>query len=132
VWKQLGVDVTVKPQDTSALDATLLSTGNWDIAWEVFNLSSPDQLVPILSGAVPPNGDNFAHIDNAAYDSGVAKAGLVAGTAGCAAWLKAESNLVSAADVIPFANQAVKTFGSGAKFDQSFTLIPTSIRMLAG
>lgn len=131
VWKQLGVLINLKPQDATAVGSTLLSTGDWDIAWETFNLSSPDQLVPILSGPVPPNGNNFAHIDNAGYNAGVAKASATLGAAGCADWLKAEANLVSAADVIPFANQVIKTFGTGARFDQAFTLIPTSIRMQA-
>lgn len=131
VWKRLGVKVTAKPQDSTAIGTTLFSTGDWDIAWEPVGVSSPDQLVPFLSGPTPPNGNNFAGITNAAYSSAVTKASAVSGTAGCANWLKAEANVVSAADVIPFANQIVKTFGSGARFGQSLSLIPTSIRMLA-
>jgi peptide/nickel transport system substrate-binding protein len=131
MWKQLGVDVTVKPQDQTAISGTLFSTGDWDISWEPLGVSSPDQLVPFLSGPVPPNGTNFASIGNADYDAGVAKASSEPGAAGCADWLTAEANLVRAADVIPFANQVVKTFGNGARFDQALTLIPMTIRMVA-
>jgi peptide/nickel transport system substrate-binding protein len=82
-----------------------------------------------MSGAVPPNGTNFGHISNAAYDAGVAQAAKISGTAGCSAWLAAEANLVRDADVIPFANQVIKFFGAGAKFQVTGEVIPTSIRM---
>ena len=36
------------------------------------------------------------------------------GTDGCQTWADAESALVKAADVVPFANNIVKTFGKGA------------------
>lgn len=130
-WKQLGVKITAKPQANTAVTNTLFGTGDWDISWEALNVSSPDQLVPFLSGPVPPNGTNFGHIDNAAYSAGVAAAAKLPGAQGCADWLKAESNLVSDADVVPFANKVVEVFGKGARFDFVGELIPTSIRMLA-
>lgn len=129
-WKALGVQVTSKSQSSTATSETLFSTGDWDIAWEPLNVSSPDQLVPFMSGPAAPNGTNFAGIRNAAYEAGVAKATAMAGTSGCATWLDAESHLVSDADVIPFANNVVKTFGKRAKFDTAGLIIPTSIRML--
>jgi peptide/nickel transport system substrate-binding protein len=130
-WKQLGVKVTTKAQDEVAIGTTVFSTGDFDVLWEPVNVSTPDQLVPFLSGEAPPNGTNFAHIDNAAYNAAVAKAATKNGTAGCADWLSAESNLVRDADVIPFANKVLKTFGSGARFEIATELVPTSIRMLA-
>ena len=39
------------------------------------------------------------------------------GTEGCDTWLEAESALVAAADIVPFANNVVKTFGNGAEFE---------------
>ena len=53
------------------------------------------------------------------------------GTDGCDTWLEAESALFTAADIVPFANNVVKTFGNGAEFDIPGSLVPTSIRMLA-
>ena len=132
MWKQLGVAVSTQPQDSTTIGDTLFSTGNWDIAWEPVGVDSPDQLVPFLSGAAVPNGDNFADIGNTAYDAAVKTAAALPGTAGCADWLKAEANVISAADVVPFADQIVRTYGSDARFSQALTLIPTSIRMLAG
>jgi peptide/nickel transport system substrate-binding protein len=128
-WKALGAKIDLKAQDETAAVNTLFSTGNWDIVWEPLNVSSPDQLVGFLSGPVVPKGENFGHIDNAAYNAAVAKAEKTVGTAGCSEWLAAESNLVKDADVIPFANQVQQTFGKGAQFQVAGELQPTSIRM---
>ncbi len=76
-------------------------------------------------------GTNFSGIANADYDAGVKAAAAMQGTDGCPTWLEAESHLVAAADVVPFANTVVKTFGNGAEFAISGSLIPTSIRMVA-
>jgi peptide/nickel transport system substrate-binding protein len=128
-WTQLGVKVTPSGQDDTTATNTLFSTGNWDLAWTPVNVNSPDQLVGFLSGPTPPTGENFAHIDNAAYTNLVGAAAKQQGRAGCAQWLAAESGLVHDADVIPFANQVVKVFGAGATFTVIGELLPTSIRM---
>jgi peptide/nickel transport system substrate-binding protein len=132
-WKDLGVDVTTTPQDETALVDTLFSAGgDWDVAWVPINVSSPDQLVPFLSGPTVPDGNNFASIDNPDYTSGVAEATAMTGTEGCDTWLQAESALVRDADAFPFANQEASFFGSGAEFEVVDVLQPTSIRMTAG
>ena len=129
-YEELGVDLTTTPQEESALIETVFSTGAWDIGWLPINVSSPDQLVPFLSGPAAPEGNNFAHIDNADYDSGVAEAMEMTGTEGCDTWLEAESALVRDADAFPFANQEASYFGSGAEFAVVDVLQPTSIRMM--
>ncbi|TYP90417.1 ABC transporter substrate-binding protein [Blastococcus xanthinilyticus] len=132
-WEELGADVTVTGQDDTALLETVFGSGNWDITWLTLNVSSPDQLVPFMTGPAAPEGNNFAHIDNADYAEGVAEAMTMNGSEGCDTWLAAESALVRDADVIPFANQQLNTFGSGARFESgAVVVIPTSIRMLAG
>jgi peptide/nickel transport system substrate-binding protein len=130
-WTQLGVKVTMTGQNDTQATNTLFSTGNWDIAWTPVNVSSPDQLVPFLSGPAPAKGDNFAHIDNTAYSTAVAAAARAEGSAGCAQWLAAEAHIVSSADAIPFANQVEKIFGKGATFGVVGVLLPTTIRMTA-
>jgi peptide/nickel transport system substrate-binding protein len=129
-WKDLGVDVTTTPQDETALVETIFSGGDWDYAWVPVNVSSPDQMVPFLSGPASPDGNNFASIDNADYNAGVAEAMTMLGAEGCDTWLEAESALIRDADVIPFANQPASFFGSGAEFAVVDGLVPTSIRML--
>ena len=129
-WKAAGITVTPKPQSSDALNQTLFGTGDWDIAWAAVNVNSPDQIVPFLSGPVAPDGTNFAGIKNADYEAAVKQAGAMDGTAGCATWLQAETALVKAADIVPFANQPVPTFGAKTRFETPGQLIPTSIRML--
>ena len=130
-WTALGVTVVDKAQAGSATQETLFGTGDWDIAWIALNVGSPDQLVPFLSGpGMAAGGTNFAGVANTDYETGVTAAAAMQGTAGCPTWLDAEAHLVSAADVVPFANTVAKTFGKGAEFAISGSLIPTSIRML--
>jgi peptide/nickel transport system substrate-binding protein len=131
-WSQLGVKVTLSGKDTTASVTTLYTTGDWDIAWEPVNVYTPDQLAGFFTGPNPPQGNNFAHIDNVAYASGIAQAMQVSGTAGCPRWLSAEANLFKDADVVPFANQVAKIFGAGARFSVTGVLLPLSIRMTAG
>lgn len=132
-WKQLGATVTLRGQNDTQITQTVLGgTGNYDIAWLPLNVSSPDQLVPFMTGPSPTKGNNFGQINNPAYVAGIAKASKLEGKAGCSAWLGAESELVKAADVVPFANQVLNTFGKGAQFAAGFSAIdPTSIRMTA-
>ncbi len=133
VWKKLGATVTMRGQDDTQITQTALGgAGNYDIAWLPLNVSSPDQLVPFLTGPSPAAGNNFARISNPAYDTAIAKASKLHGTAGCTDWLAAESELVKSADVIPFANGTIRTFGKGAHFAPGFSAIdPTTIRMTA-
>ncbi|GAA4737742.1 ABC transporter substrate-binding protein [Modestobacter marinus] len=132
-WQELGAEVEMSGQDDTALLETVFGSGNWDVTWLALNVSSPDQLVPFMSGPTAPEGNNFAAIDNADYAAGVAEAMTMTGTEGCDTWLAAESALVRDADVVPFANQSVSTFGSGARFESgAVAVVPTSIRMTAG
>jgi peptide/nickel transport system substrate-binding protein len=130
-WEALGIKVTAKGQDDTALQGTIFGAGDWDIAWVPLNVNSPDQVVPFLSGPAAPNGTNFSAIQNDDYDAGVKKASAMPGTDGCPTWLEAESALFAAADIVPFANNVVQTFGAGAEFETPGQLVATSIRMLA-
>ena len=131
-WEAAGATVTAKGVDETALQGAIFGTGDWDIAWVPLNVSSPDQLVPFLSGpGLADGGTNFSGIDNADYTAAVEQASAMTGAEGCNTWLEAESALVAAADIVPFANNQVKTFGNGAEFEFPGQLVPTSIRMLA-
>lgn len=131
-WKAAGINVKAQGDDETGITNAIFGTGNWDIAWVPLNVNSPDQLVPFLSGPAPAaGGNNFSAIDNKAYSAAVAKASAMQGTSGCSTWLGAESDLVSKADLVPFANNVVQTFGNGAEFQTPGQLVPTSIRMVA-
>ena len=130
-WEALGIKVTAKGQDDTAIQETVFGAGDWDIAWIPLNVNSPDQVVPFLSGPAAPNGTNFAAIQNDDYEAAVKEASALSGEEGCATWLEAESALFAAADIVPFANNVVQTFGAKAEFETPGQLVPTSIRMLA-
>jgi peptide/nickel transport system substrate-binding protein len=130
-WKAAGIDVKAKGEDDATIQAAIFGSGNWDIAWVPLNVNSPDQLVPFLSGPGLPAGTNFSGIDNPAYTADVQKASGMQGSSGCSTWLSAESHLFSKADLVPFANNVVSTFGNGAEFETPGQLVPTSIRMVA-
>jgi peptide/nickel transport system substrate-binding protein len=130
-WKDLGVDATAKAQNETTLTGTIFGAGDWDVSWVSLNVNSPDQLVPFLSGDPAPNGTNFAAIADPTYDAAVKAAAATIGTEGCDAWLAAESGLIAQADIVPFANNVVRTFGKGAEFETPGQLVPLSIRMLA-
>lgn len=130
-WEEIGVDATAKAQNETTLTSTIFGAGDWDVAWVALNVSSPDQLVPFLSGPAAPDGTNFSAIDNDEYVAAVEAASQLTGTEGCDTWLEAEAALVAAADIVPFAATQARTFGAGAEFAVPGQLQPLSIRMLA-
>lgn len=130
-WQAIGIEVTPTQNDSSTLTGALFGTGAWDLAWVPLNVSNPDQVVGFVSGPASPDGTNFAGIQNAEYEAGVAEAMAMSGTEGCDTWKEAEAHLFTAGDVVPFANNVVKTFGNGAEFTMIDQIVATSIRMLA-
>jgi peptide/nickel transport system substrate-binding protein len=130
-WQEIGVQAQAKAQSEVTLTDTIFGAGDWDVSWVSLNVSSPDQLVPFLSGPAAPDGTNFSAIDDADYAAAVDGAMATNGTGGCDAWLEAESGLIANADIVPFANDVVQTFGKGVEFATPGQLVPLSIRMLA-
>ncbi|MBO3746095.1 ABC transporter substrate-binding protein [Streptosporangiaceae bacterium NEAU-GS5] len=129
-WKGIGIDAKATQQDQTKVSGALFGTGDWDVVWEPVNVSTPDQLVPFLSGTVTPKGTNFAAIDNADYTALTTKAMAANGAAGCGDWFAAEQALYKAADLVPFANNVIPTFLKNAKLSIVGSIVPTSIRML--
>lgn len=131
-WTDLGIDVRATGRNTTELSEILFGSGAWDVAWEPINVSSPDQLVGFLSGpTVADGGTNFAAIDNPDYVAAVGEASAMQGAEGCDTWLAAETALVEASDVTPFANSIVTMYGNGAEFLSTGSIVPTSIRVLS-
>lgn len=129
MWAEVGVDITLKGVDSNGLSEAFFATGDWDLALIALNVGLPSEIVPFYSGANPPDGANFGYADNAGFNTGIAAGAEQAGTDGCSDWLSAQGSLMESADVIPFANSVLSTFGSKAEFDISDSLVPTSIRL---
>lgn len=129
-WKSAGANVIVKGEANAALVGTLFSGGDWDAAIVPVSVFLPSQLVGFLSGPTPPKGTNFANINNSAYNSDVATA-TSAGPSGCSSWAAAEVALFKAADIVPFAQDAVWTVGRKSQFQLGvYGISPTSIRLI--
>jgi peptide/nickel transport system substrate-binding protein len=131
-WQQLGVQADLKPITATQLNEILFSTGAWDAGLVQITVQVPSQLVPFLSGATPPKGTNFAHIDNPEYGRRIQQASQLTGAQSCAQWNAAESELFKRADVVRFVDSTLPTFVKRAEFDPSLgTLVPVTLRMIA-
>jgi peptide/nickel transport system substrate-binding protein len=131
-WKSLGAEVTLKGVDSPGLSQVLFGTGEWEVSLGPIGLALPSQLVPFVSGPAAPDGTNFAHIANPAYDQGVKQAAAMSGDASCPTWTAAEASLIKRVDAVPYIDSVVPTYGSGAKFTISQGAVtPSSIRMYA-
>lgn len=130
-WTAAGVKVTLK--NVTAVQVGQIAAGelSWDVAMFPIGVTLPSQLVAYLSGPTPPNGTNFASIDNKAYQTKVAEAQKQPGDAGCASWLAAETELIKRLDLVPFANSNNPYFVKGATLELSDGDVgPATIRML--
>jgi peptide/nickel transport system substrate-binding protein len=132
-WRDVGVKVTLRTVSDAEVGQLIVGgQGSWGATILPLSVDLPTQLVAFLSGPTPPNGVNFASIDNAEYAANVQAASAIVGAAGCEKWAAAEVALLRQVDVVPFVFSAVPFFGQGTTFELSGqSLTPGSIRMLA-
>lgn len=132
-WAAAGVQAEIQgASDAQIASVVLAGKGSWDAAIIPIGVNLPSQLVPFLSGPTPPNGQNFASLDNSGYQSHVKDASSTVGDAGCSSWLAAEKSLYQHVDLVLFADTVTPSFGNGATFKLTGgSIAPSSIRMLA-
>ncbi|MFE4196810.1 ABC transporter substrate-binding protein [Paenarthrobacter sp. NPDC056912] len=132
VWSGIGVDVLLRPVTEAEGSSLILGgQGGWNAAFVPLGMVMPNELVPLLSGPTPPNGNNFAFLNNAGYLENVHKAATKLGAEGCEDWAAAERQIFEKVDVVPFVNSIAPTFAVGATFEMSDgQLAPFSVRML--
>jgi len=129
-WKKIGVEVKLRGVDLTQLGETLFGTGDWDISAGQVSAGVPSKLVPFFGGPNPPDGTNFAHVDNPQYKELTTKAATKVGATGCEDWAAAEVELFKAVDVVTYADSGFPTYGKGARFEPSDVGVnPMSIRM---
>jgi peptide/nickel transport system substrate-binding protein len=125
-----GVGVTLDPQSTANLQATIFGTGDWDLIIIGIGVANPAQFTAFVSGPTPPNGTNFAGINNATYKASVARANRRVGSEGCKYWLGGEAALFKAGDIAPLAVTTGANYGKNATFKLGVQgPIPTSLRL---
>jgi peptide/nickel transport system substrate-binding protein len=99
-WKALGAQVTPSVITSTQLNTVLFASGDWDAGWIPITVNLPSQLVGFLSGPAPAT--NFAHLNNATYNTDSTKAASTGQlAAACALWNSAEISLFKASDVVP-------------------------------
>ena len=132
-WRDVGVEATIRSVSDAEVGQLIIGgEGSWGATILPLTVSMPTQLVPFLSGPTPPDGVNFASINNAEYAENVQAASAIAGAGGCDQWAAAEVALFQHVDIVPFVNSTAPFFGQGATFELSqSSLTPSSIRMLA-
>jgi peptide/nickel transport system substrate-binding protein len=131
-WSSLGVQVTLTGVSQADISSVLFGgTTPWGAAIIPLGVPLPTNLVGFLSGPTPPNGTNFASIENATYNADVKAASSLTGAAGCPKWEAAEEALFKQVNLVPFVDSTIPAFGTGATFQLSNgDLVPSSIRML--
>jgi peptide/nickel transport system substrate-binding protein len=110
MWTEIGVLATLRAVTSNQLIQTAFTTGDWDAAWLAISVTLPSQLVPFLSGAEPPAGNNFAHLRNADYPGLTGQAAALTGQESCDRWNDAEIALLKNVDVLPMFDQIDKSY----------------------
>ncbi len=132
VWKALGVQIKLTADSSAAFNQAMFQTSNYDIYLVGFVAHLPSQMVPYVSGAVPPKGSNVAGINNSEYSASTAKASTLLPPEACQFWNQAEQALYRDVDVVPISDQAVPYFlqKAQAQISGAHIPIPTSLRVL--
>ena len=128
-WKELGIDLKVKPADAPLVSEVLFETGEWDVSAIPISVALPNMLVPFYSGPTPPSGTNFASIEIPEYSAAITAASDKAGAAGCDDWNDAERALLASTSVVSYADQMTGTYAQKSTFIENDGIDPASIRM---
>jgi peptide/nickel transport system substrate-binding protein len=130
-WRDLGVQVKITVDSLTALANVLYETSNYDVYLTGYNFSLPSQMVPYLSGTMPPKGTNLAGIDNGQYDEYAAKAVALTPPQACEYWQRAEQAIIRDLDIAPLSNRVNSWFlqGAEAEIQKYDSPVPTSIRV---
>ncbi len=130
-WKAIGVQATTRALTITQVVDVLYKSRNWDVYLSGWQFSLPSQLVPYLSGPIPPDGLNIAGIANAGYDRLAAKAVTMLPAQGCTDWNQAEQLIVRDLSVVPISSRVDHWFQQRAEvqIQRYDTPIPTTIRV---
>lgn len=131
-WEAIGVKVNLNAGNLASLTEALFETYDWDVYQTGAEFTRPDQAVPWVSGPVPPEGVNYAGIDNPEYTELVAQAQATALPDACEYWNQAEQALWRHLDFVPLGELPLFYYLQGAQADVlGYDIpVPTSIRVL--
>jgi len=132
MWGELGIEVSLNSMDINGYIDSMYTTSNWDVLMSGWDFAIPSQMVPYLSGALPPSGNNILGVDSEEYNSNVEKATALTPPEACQYWDAAEAAIVNDAYLAPISNRIVPWYMSKAEVEiQRYEApLPTSIRLL--
>lgn len=117
-WREVGAEVTPTSIASTQLNEVIFGSGDWDAGWIPITVNLPTQLADFLAGPTPPDGTNFAHLQNEDYATAAAAAGTEGEIdAACALWTEAETALIQNVDVAPMFDVAAKVYLNGVALE---------------
>lgn len=125
-WEEVGAQVSLNGGDSNAFLAELNTEGSnagFDATWLASNYYVPSVLAAFVSGPTPPNGGNYAGIQNAEFDEFVAQTSELVDEEACGAWEQAEAAMYQSADYVPFAMRPDVLYGRGVQATIAESLI---------
>ncbi|PZF84712.1 ABC transporter substrate-binding protein [Jiangella anatolica] len=130
-WEAIGVQVELPGYSSTAATEVLYQTSNWDVYLSGWEFILPSQMVPYLSGPVPPDGLNIMHLDNPEYERLAAEAITMTPPEACASWNEAERAVIGELDLVPVSNASEPWFLRGAEAEIQYRgPVATSLRVL--
>jgi peptide/nickel transport system substrate-binding protein len=132
-WRAIGVDVKLTSNTWITATKDVFQASNYDVYTTGFGFGLPSQMMPYLSGPVPPDGTNLAGIVNKEYDTLAAKAAGLMPPAACPYWNRAEQALYREVNPVPIANRPERWFLNRAMAQTAgfqIPVVPTSLRVL--
>jgi peptide/nickel transport system substrate-binding protein len=136
-WEALGASVKLQGGDENYLASstfTATDPASWSVAVDLLLQSNlPSIFRSYLSGPTPPDGANFAFINNPGYTRLSTEAASLSGQDACEKWKGAESALFKSSDLLPVSVTPVNMYFNGAEslLDPVGGVLPgAAIRML--
>ncbi|MBQ7803640.1 ABC transporter substrate-binding protein [Rhodococcus sp. (in: high G+C Gram-positive bacteria)] len=118
-WKELGAKVELRGGDNNFIISNSFAAKDltsWSVSIGLTVQSdTPSIFVPYFSGPIPPEGVNFASMNNAKYTELATKASGLPGQESCAVWKEAEQALFADSDIIPVSASPNYMFFNGAE-----------------
>ncbi|MFI5430692.1 ABC transporter substrate-binding protein [Rhodococcus baikonurensis] len=118
-WEAIGARVELRGGDDSFVLANTFSATDrsaWGVAVGLtIQSNTPTTFPAYFSGPVPPDGTNFAFVENTKYSEAVAKAVSLQGQESCPVWEQAERALFDSVDVVPVAVAPNNMYFNGAE-----------------
>lgn len=131
-WQKIGVDATIKLLTTEEKQASITGAAKFNVLIGASAMVLPTQFPPLITGPIPPKGQNNQQVSNPEYERLVDEANAAPLAKTCTLWSKAENSLMSAADIVPIAKQPATLFFSSkatAEYTSNRQPVPTSLKL---